>query len=70
MEYKKLRKTYEDSTQGHTLHVDYTYYIDYNEVEPSCAYVNGEEIPMSFYWQFVHDSIEAFLVDDAVEYLN
>lgn len=70
MEYNKLRKTYEDSTQGHTLHVDYTYYTDYNEVEPTAAYVNGEEIPMSFYWQYVHDNIVELLVDDAVEYLN
>jgi len=70
----KLRATYTGGQSDYEIAVDYTYYWEDGDWEtPASAdldvtafYINGEEISINFYYEFVHEHLEDSIFEHAV----
>ena len=69
----KLRATYTGGQTDYEIAVDYTYYWDVGDWEtPASAdldvtafYINGVEMSIDFYYEFVHQKLEDDLLEHA-----
>ena len=71
----KLVATYKSKENGYTINVDYTFYWedgDYitpgaHDIEITDVYVDGYTIPLRFFEDYIHESLEEEILEHALE---
>lgn len=71
----KLVATYKSKENGYTINVDYTFYWedgDYvtpgaHDIEITDVYVDGYTIPLRFFQDYIHESLEEEILEHALE---
>ena len=75
IDMNKLVATYKSKENGYTINVDYTFYWedgDYvtpgaHDIEITDVYIDGYTIPLRFFEDYIHESLEEEILEHALE---